>query len=83
MFVPEIAGREDLLHLTHEVWKPPVFSESVACFGKIVAWTRRLLDLQAASPWLDLSRILCQFEGTVVDAGCGVPPYRGLLSPGH
>lgn len=82
MIVPEITGRENLLHRTHEVWKPPVFSESVSGFGKIVGWTRRLLDLQAASLWLDLSRVLCQFEGTVVDVGCGVQPYRGLLNPG-
>jgi SAM-dependent methyltransferase len=47
----------------------------------MAARARRLLDLQAASVWRDLSRLLPAVEGTLVDVGCGAQPYRELLSP--
>jgi len=75
MSVPEIAGRENVLHRKHEVWKPPVLSESTSLAGRFVARIRRLLDLQAASLWQDMNSVLFQLSGTVVDVGCGAQPY--------
>ncbi len=81
MPVPEIIGRQNLLCRKSEVWKPPVFSGSGTWSGRILAYVRRLLDLQAASLWADLSVVLKQLSGTVVDVGCGAQPYRNLLMP--
>jgi SAM-dependent methyltransferase len=81
MTVPEIPGRQNALGCTSEVWKPPVFSGTGTFSGRILAFVRRLLDLQAASLWIDLSVVLKQLSGTVVDVGCGAQPYRNLLKP--
>jgi hypothetical protein len=81
MAVPEISGRQNVLGRTGEAWKPPVFSGTKTLSGRILAFVRRLLDLQAASLWIDLSAVLKQLSGTIVDVGCGAQPYRNLLKP--
>jgi SAM-dependent methyltransferase len=44
-----------------------------------LAAARRVLDLQSASIWRDLSSELPLAHGVVVDVGCGAQPYRPLL----
>ena len=42
---------------------------------------RRFLDLQAGSIWNDLSQLLPERRGFVLDVGCGAQPYRSLVNP--
>jgi SAM-dependent methyltransferase len=48
---------------------------------RLIAACRRIPDLQAASIWSDLRQLLANFQGTVLDVGCGAQPYRDLLGP--
>lgn len=43
---------------------------------------RRFFDIQEASIWRDLARLLPTASGTVVDVGCGAQPFRRLLPQG-
>lgn len=76
-----LAGRRNMLHAPAEAWRPPLFTPERTGWDRLVASLRRLLDLQAGSIWRDLSVLLPQCRGTVLDVGCGAQPYRGLLSP--
>jgi SAM-dependent methyltransferase len=73
--------KENLALRTDERWQPPAFRPGGGRRARLAAAARRFFDLQAGSLWLDLTRVLPQARGTVVDVGCGAQPYRGLLSP--
>ncbi len=64
---------------TSEVWCPPVFRRPAGGLSGLASATRRLLDLQAASIWSDLSVELCTIRGHILDVGCGAQPYRQLF----
>ncbi len=74
--------RRNLLQGGKEHWKPPVYSNRPGFVQKVKIILFRFLDLQAGSIWRDLRAELPQVKGTVVDAGCGVQPFRGLFSAG-
>ncbi len=74
--------RPNMVHRTGEAWRPPSFSPRRDRRGRILAWLRRRLDLQADSIWRDLSRLLADCAGDVLDVGCGAQPYRSLFPPG-
>ena len=76
-----ILGRDNLLTRSTEFWRPPSFQPPTTRGARLAAAGRRMLDLQAASIWNDLSRMLRHCEGTVLDVGCGAQPYRGLFGP--
>jgi SAM-dependent methyltransferase len=76
---PMLAGRRDLTLAKREAWQPPAFVPPVTAGARLAAALRRFLDLQAASIWRDLSVLLPDCRGTVVDVGCGAQPYRPLL----
>jgi SAM-dependent methyltransferase len=65
-----------------EAWRPPLFSSSTTRWSAIQGRLRRFFDLQAGSIWKDMTRLLPQCTGVVLDAGCGAQPYRGLFDRG-
>jgi SAM-dependent methyltransferase len=81
MTLPRLEHRDNLCQRTSEPWRPPNFAPPSTVGGRLVAFLRRCLDLQAASIWNDLQTLLPACQGTVLDVGCGAQPYRGLLSP--
>lgn len=64
---------------TTERWQPPAFRHPSSRGDRLVARSRRLLDLQAASIWTDLSAELAGAVGVVLDVGAGAQPYRQLV----
>ena len=56
-----------------ESWRPVPCAETTPL--------RRFFDLQAGTVGADLSAILPDVRGTLVDVGCGAQPYRVLLDP--
>ena len=73
--------RPNFLLRHEEAWQPPAFEMTSTMRGRVLSWARRLLDLQAGSMWRDLSRLLPQCKGRVLDVGCGAQPYRRLFHP--
>ena len=74
-----IPGRENFALRESERWQPPAFRPLRTRRDRLVAWARRLLDLQAASAWRDLTVLLANAQGDVLDVGAGAQPYRPLL----
>jgi SAM-dependent methyltransferase len=72
--------RENFAARTQERWQPPAFRPVRTRADRLQAAARRLLDLQAASIWRDLSGILPAARGAVLDVGAGAQPYRSLLA---
>jgi SAM-dependent methyltransferase len=72
--------RANMVGRVGEAWRPPSFSSRRDRLGRALAWLRRQLDLQAGSIWRDLSALLPDCEGDVLDVGCGAQPYRSLLA---
>jgi SAM-dependent methyltransferase len=77
-----LADRPNMLDRTGERWRPPLHVRHDTLIHRAQARARRLLDLQAASVWRDLSAELKHAHGVVVDVGCGAQPYRTLLPTG-
>lgn len=71
--------RQNLVHRTLELWRPPVFATNGGRWQKFKAATRRYFDLQAGSAWKDLSAELPKVNGTILDVGCGAQPFRSLI----
>ncbi len=65
------SSRENLIHRKGEAWMPP------ACTN--ITPLRRFFDMQAKTMWNDLSEVLPNVRGTLIDAGCGAQPYRGFI----
>lgn len=75
-----ILKRRNMACRAAEVWRPPLFTKPDSAARRLSAALRRFLDLQAGSIWRDLSKILPQARGSVLDVGCGAQPYRLLFS---
>lgn len=75
---PEL-DRPNFVKRQEEGWQPPTFKSTATRRGRLLAWARRWLDLQAGSIWRDLSRLLPECKGRVLDVGCGAQPYRRLF----
>lgn len=71
--------KSNMLERSGESWKPPIFSKRQGTVNDLRAALRRFFDIQAASIWRDLSVLLRQAKGNVLDVGCGAQPYRCLL----
>lgn len=71
--------RKNLVGSKEEHWKPPAYSSGGGVRAALRARALRFFDLQSATIWEDLSRELPRVSGTVIDAGCGLQPYRQLL----
>lgn len=73
--------RTDVTGQRSEPWRPPPLTSLAGATGteRLYAAARRFFDLQAGSIWRDLSQLLPQFTGIVLDVGCGAQPYRNLL----
>jgi SAM-dependent methyltransferase len=65
-------NRRNLALQEAEAWRPPALRNPNLA--------RRLGDLQLASIWRDLHRLLAKETGAVLDVGCGEQPYRSLLT---
>lgn len=72
--------RRNLAESFSEYWRPPLHSPGLTWLQRSVSALRRFFDLQAGSIWRDLSELLPEASGTLLDVGCGAQPYRGLLS---
>src|ERR1019366_435669 len=72
--------RQNLLSIEKEHWKPPVYPNNPKFFQKIRISLFRYLDLQLGTIWRDLSKVLPNVRGTVLDAGCGIQPFRPMFS---
>lgn len=77
--IPRLSGRDNLLDRTAEAWRPPIFQPPKTFISRCSALARRMLDLQAASIWNDLGKLLGNCSGDFLDVGCGAQPYRSLL----
>lgn len=77
----ELLARSNMVTRQQESWRPPLFHQVTSRSTRLIAMARRFLDLQASSIWNDLSKLLPQCRGEVIDVGCGAQPYRHLLSP--
>ncbi len=73
--------RDNELGRRSEDWRPPLFKPVKTRTGRLAAAARRLIYLQAESPWSDVARLLPQARGTILDVGCGAQPYRLLIHP--
>jgi SAM-dependent methyltransferase len=71
--------RQNLVHRTLELWRPPVFAIDGGRWQKLKAAIRRYFDLQAGSAWTDLCAELPKVSGTIIDVGCGAQPFRNLI----
>jgi len=76
-----LLNRQNLLHHQAERWRPPLHSSGKGTLNQLVGHIRRFLDIQFGSIWRDLSIILPQARGVVLDVGCGAQPFRPLLAP--
>ncbi len=77
----ELARRLNQLERRSETWRPPLFKPVRTRTDRLIAATRRFLDLQAGSIWGDLGQLLPQGRGFILDVGCGAQPYRSLIHP--
>jgi SAM-dependent methyltransferase len=73
--------RPNLAAVRAEAWRPPAFEAPRTPLARLRAWARRALDLQAASIWSDMKRLLPLACGNVLDVGCGAQPYREFFPP--
>jgi len=71
--------RTNMVERDAESWRPISFSSGGTGIQSLVFLARRLLDLQTASIWADVSAELPNVHGTAVDAGCGAQPFRSLF----
>jgi len=71
--------RTNLLGSKEEHWKPPMYVAAEGVRAALRARLLRFFDLQAGTIWEDLQNELAGVQGTVVDVGCGVQPYRRLF----
>jgi SAM-dependent methyltransferase len=71
--------RTNLANRTGEAWKPPTLEAPRSAVERAIASVRRYFDLQSGSVWNDVSELLADARGKVVDVGCGGQPYRSLL----
>jgi SAM-dependent methyltransferase len=74
-----VPARLNQLDRRGESWRPPLFRPVRSQWDRLLAAARRFLDLQAGSIWRDLSRVLPECRGLVLDVGCGSQPYRPLI----
>ncbi len=71
--------RENLVQHRAEQWRPPLHSAGKGAGARLIQTVSRFLDLQLGSIWRDLSRVLPEVRGVVVDVGCGAQPFRTLF----
>ncbi len=74
--------RANLIDAREEHWMPPIYRTSTGALTELRARVLRFFDLQVGTIWDDLAQELPAVSGTVVDAGCGVQPYRRLFGSG-
>lgn len=75
-----LVNRKNLVGSREEHWKPPTYQPEKGILASFKRRVLRFLDLQSGTIWADLSNQLPTVTGTVVDAGCGLQPFRRLFS---
>jgi SAM-dependent methyltransferase len=78
---PRALARTNLADQNREAWKPPPLGAGQTQVARFTDRLRRYFDLQAGSVWNDVSTLVADVSGKVVDIGCGAQPYRALLPP--
>ncbi len=74
-----VKRRTNLAERGSESWKPPPLEAPRTAIQRWASGLRRYFDLQAGSIWADVSELVGEHRGKVVDVGCGAQPYRSLL----
>lgn len=72
-------NRRNLVNSKTEQWRPPLFGSNNTFKDRIISSARRFFDLQAGSIWKDMSILLPEQKGKILDVGCGAQPFRPLL----
>ena len=67
--------------LAQELSRPIANTPPVGFVGRLKFYGRFALDLQVATVYRDLRKVLPTLRGEVLDVGCGMSPYRSLLDP--
>jgi len=75
-----VRSKRDLLDLQEESWTPPAYSGGKGLFARLRTALFLFLDLQAVTIRKDLSLLLPQIEGNVLDVGCGLQPFRPFFT---
>jgi SAM-dependent methyltransferase len=73
-------GRLNFLDIKNDHWTPPQYPPDSRILPQLKESFFRFLDLQAGTIRNDLSKILPGVQGDVVDAGCGLQPFRHMFS---
>jgi SAM-dependent methyltransferase len=79
---PRVTRRSNLAQRGSENWKPPPLEAPRTAAQRWASRVRRYFDLQAGSVWSDVSDLVADSRGKIVDVGCGAQPYRSLLPSG-
>jgi SAM-dependent methyltransferase len=74
-----VIRRNNLAERAGENWRPPPLKAPTTAAQRVGAAARRYFDLQAGSVWSDVSQLIAEQRGKVVDVGCGAQPYRSIL----
>lgn len=74
-----VTDRANLVERVSDAWKPPPLVAPKTEAQRWIARVRRYFDLQAGSIWSDVTELVADARGKVVDVGCGGQPYRSLL----
>jgi len=69
--------------LAQELARPITNTPPVGAAGKLKFYGRFLFDLQVATVYRDLRKVLPNLRGDVLDVGCGMSPYKCLLARGE
>lgn len=72
--------RKNLVEYEIEAFKPPLINSTGNILSKILFNVRKFLDVQFGSIWRDLSHVLPNIKGNVLDLGCGAQPFRSLFN---
>ena len=78
----ERRSRRNLLDYPVDLWRPPSYRPASHGWSALRTRIDRFFDLQSATIWRDLSEVLPDVRGSVLDVGCGLQPYRHLFHPG-
>ena len=74
--------KENLLRGSGDHWKPPTyFNNTQNRQNQLKTYFYSFFDLQYSTIHRDLSKQLPHVNGSVLDVGCGLQPYRNLFPP--
>jgi SAM-dependent methyltransferase len=71
----------NLIENSKDIWVPPVYlNNTKSVWNQLKSSFYSFFDFQYSTIYRDLTRKLPHVTGNVLDAGCGLQPYRNLFS---